>query len=803
MTMISIQAPERWRFIVGLLALLIACTVSNTANADLTTGLVAHWSFDDCTAKDNSGNGHDGTINGNPECVDGINGKAFSFNGTNSYINIPDEQSVFTPENMTISVFIKPSDNQNTTSGVPIILDKSHALSPSSAWVIEESPLTYQTDSKNLSFFFGYFSLDTGSFVQSSETQEMITTSNVWNHLLVVKEGSNVKNYLNGVLISSVTYSGSNIKTNANPLFIGAVNADDGIRAFYTGLVDDVRIYNRALSEAEVQSLYAEDGGTALNNGLVAHWSFDDCTAKDNSGNGHDGTINGNPQCVAGAKGKGFYFDGIDDYISVPLTQDLQFNPNMQSFSVTIWAKPIKMNFFDPQFANLGLAETHLIDTYTYLLNNKGFEAKRNAYTAEGGSYTATPLLDKDNWHSFSGVWKVDGNKIMSYFYIDGVLSATKELDAIPNGSYPWNGLFIGATAHLHGGRAEFFGDEARIYNRALTAAEVGVLYQQGTTPTITSITPTKTVIGKPTTFEVRGQNLSANMGFTVGDCAYSNVALAGGTPQLQRFVCTQFGAAGTKQGLIATKPGGTKLHGFKVSALLVPSATQMATLTGRVKIGSSFGSNVVLSRGDTVNACLTNAVGQFSCPVPAGWTGTLVPQAKGVGFSPALIYVKNAQGQKILNDAVTKFAFNGTPLDSFPANGLMTSDWQKLTTDNTKWIISTANGEKDDLRSYEGRFSFRSAPIAANRISAIQTTVKVTQAAAVVFARRVSSNAGHGVLSFYIDKTKKASWSGEKAWQTVRFPLTAGTHTLRWEYKKDAGAAKGADAAWIDEVSY
>ncbi|SJM95080.1 hypothetical protein CRENPOLYSF2_4570006 [Crenothrix polyspora] len=58
-------------------------------------------------------------------------------------------------------------------------------------------------------------------------------------------------------------------------------------------------------------------------------------------------------------------------------------------------------------------------------------------------------------------------------------------------------------------------------------------------------------------------------------------------------------------------------------------------------------------------------------------------------------------------------------------------------------------------------------------------------------------------MLSFYIDKTKKASWSGEKAWQTVRFPLTAGTHTLRWEYKKDAGAAKGADAAWIDEVSY
>jgi len=220
-----------------------------------------------------------------------------------------------------------------------------------------------------------------------------------------------------------------------------------------------------------------------LNTGLVAYWSFNDCTAKDNSGNGHDGTINGNPQCVTGRKGKGFYFDGIDDYISVPLAQDLKFNPNIQSFSTTIWAKPVKMNFFDQQFASVPFG-SDFIDTYTYLLTSQGFEAKRNAYTAEGGSYISSPLWDKDNWHLFSGVWKVNGSQITAYFYIDGVLSATKNLDAIPNGSYPWNGLFIGATAHLHGGRSEFFGDEIRIYNRALTNAEVTVLYQQGATPT-------------------------------------------------------------------------------------------------------------------------------------------------------------------------------------------------------------------------------------------------------------------------------------------------------------------------------
>jgi len=57
------------------------------AHADTTDGLVAHWSFDD-TAKDNSGNGHDGSINGNPQCVERVRGKAFSFDGLSNYVNV-------------------------------------------------------------------------------------------------------------------------------------------------------------------------------------------------------------------------------------------------------------------------------------------------------------------------------------------------------------------------------------------------------------------------------------------------------------------------------------------------------------------------------------------------------------------------------------------------------------------------------------------------------------------------------------------------------------------------------------------
>lgn len=320
----------------------------------------------------------------------------------------------------------------------------------------------------------------------------------------------------------------------------------------------------------------------------------------------------------------------------------------------------------------------------------------------------------------------------------------------------------------------------------------------------ITSITPTQAIIGKPTVFTVKGTNLNPNMGFTVADCQYSNVALIGGTAQQQRFLCTQFGKAGTKRGLIKTQPSGTLLKTFNIQATTAAPTSQTAVLTGQINIGALAGNNVLLTSGDeSTDACLTDAVGKFRCLVPQNWTGTLIPQAKGVSFSPALLYVQNANGEKSLNNALSKVAFNGTSADSFPAGGVISSEWKKLATDHALWKLSMANGEVDDLTAYEGRFSLRSAKIAANQNSAIQTSINVTQAGNVSFARRVSSNAGHGILIFYIDGVLQGAWSGELGWDTQSYPLTAGKHTLRWEYQKDAEAAMGKDAAWLDAVSY
>ena len=80
--------------------------------------------------------------------------------------------------------------------------------------------------------------------------------------------------------------------------------------------------------EEGVADLNKLDTGINLKNGLVAYWSFDNCDATDDSGNGHDGKIFGNPECVEGISGKALLFNEEDgdngcgqpggDYIVLP-----------------------------------------------------------------------------------------------------------------------------------------------------------------------------------------------------------------------------------------------------------------------------------------------------------------------------------------------------------------------------------------------------------------------------------------------------------------------------------------------------
>ncbi len=247
------------KLLTTAIAFILGMGIQQNAHADLKDGLVAHWSFDDCRATDNSGNGHDGTLNGNPQCVDGVKGKAFSFDGVQDFIQVNDESMAFSPNDLTISVWINPNSNQVDFAG---IVDKSHSVNGSvGGWVLQG------TNNYKPSFYFGYCDSTGQCSARYGEDLHATTTANNWTHVVFTKKGNVTTGYQNGKIISVMEGSISDYTKTNRQLLIGAVN---GWNRYFNGLIDDASIYNRALTEAEVLELYNGGGVVAEKPVLVA-----------------------------------------------------------------------------------------------------------------------------------------------------------------------------------------------------------------------------------------------------------------------------------------------------------------------------------------------------------------------------------------------------------------------------------------------------------------------------------------------------------------------------------------------------
>lgn len=135
---------------------------------------------------------------------------------------------------------------------------------------------------------------------------------------------------------------------------------------------------------------------------------------------------------------------------------------------------------------------------------------------------------------------------------------------------------------------------------------------------------------------------------------------------------------------------------------------------------------------------------------------------------------------------------------------GVLTEDWE--TGDLTKMAWKTSGKRPwsiNNFRVYEGRYSLRSGYIESEDTSRFFITLELIADDSISFYRKVSSELNYDFLSFYIDAFKAGQWSGEKDWSRVSFPLTAGRHTLKWEYTKDIGLSVASDAAWIDYIQF
>jgi len=207
-------------------------------------GLVGHWTLDG-NAKDFSGNNHDGTVYGNPIIVDGKYGRAYSFDGTNDYINIPcsagDDLNL--RGDMTISAWI----NSESTGGL-------------SRTIYSDG---YYYDFSRSNSFIVYHNGHIQVYAKSIGSDEYAAYSekNVlgdWNHVTFVLENNQITVYINGILDNSDPLTIPNKIINDNVVCnIGRFHWSEGLELYYfSGIIDEVRIYNRSLTSNEAYYLY-------------------------------------------------------------------------------------------------------------------------------------------------------------------------------------------------------------------------------------------------------------------------------------------------------------------------------------------------------------------------------------------------------------------------------------------------------------------------------------------------------------------------------------------------------------------
>ena len=156
--------------------------------------------------------------------------------------------------------------------------------------------------------------------------------TNVWSHIAYTSDGRRLRFYVNGKLKG--TASGFDALTGTGPLLIGGGYEGE----VFDGLIDEVRVYNRALNDGEI----AADLGAGLQTPSrtpVAAYSFDAGegeVAEDVTGNEHDGAIEGATWFDKGKYGKALSFDGENDCVTVADAEDLRIT---EELTVEAWVK--------------------------------------------------------------------------------------------------------------------------------------------------------------------------------------------------------------------------------------------------------------------------------------------------------------------------------------------------------------------------------------------------------------------------------------------------------------------------------
>jgi hypothetical protein len=420
------------------------------------SGLVGQWPLDG-NAKDATPYGDDGAIAGSgvTSVTDrfGNANSAFAFavSGNNS-ITAPLKAATY--PGLTMSAWIKPTAYPAEKSTIiEGILPNSYYLSLSSDGTIAT---------------YWYGRSPTGYFYSGSTAAPL----NQWSLVTAVWDGSSAKVYVNGELKSTTATAG----TGYVPTQLKIGQEMPGSRQF-VGSIDDVRVYNQAVSADDVMALYrasnskigvgGSGGEVNLSKGLIGSWNLNG-NAKDSTPYGHNGTVAGSPTLATGIDGttdSAYSFDGGDylDLGTSPLT-------GSSPFTLAAWIKTSQLSNYSGALTigPSASGQSAYIGTVATAQHGGGSSIGGGFY----GTNIGSGVQAINQWvHvalTFSG-----GTGGTATIYVDGV--AKTSTTYTPNlTAGPMRIGRIGTDTQY-----DFYGliDNVRLYNRSLNTAEVQTLY--------------------------------------------------------------------------------------------------------------------------------------------------------------------------------------------------------------------------------------------------------------------------------------------------------------------------------------
>ena len=427
-------------------------------------GMVGWWPGDG-NASDIQGGNH-GTFQGGATATSaGIVGQAFSFQGTGDFVEVPDSNSIDITDAITIDTWVYPTSFPGNRQAVV------HKWVQPKAYVLKITDRIPRITITTSSGFFTCVSTETIS-------------TNAWYHLAATYDSSSGKLefFVNGTLKNTCTWSGK-IQINSGPITFGyrsdALGGDQ-----FLGLIDELEIFNRALTAGEIKAIY--DAGSAGKRkpqpiqppgGMVGWWPGDE-NANDIQGGNH-GTLSGDATFAGGMVGQAFSFDGTGDFVEVPHNASLK----LPQFSVDAWVLidpaltagqyNVIVGKEDGSTANGGVG---------LIYDDRNSAGKLIMSVISGPSVFSNAILPNAitnaSFYHLAGTF--DGSQ--ARLYLNGSLVVTGP--AIPGIAFNTFPLRIGAMNLKErtgiDDRFEGLIDEVELFDRALSAAEIRAIYDAG-----------------------------------------------------------------------------------------------------------------------------------------------------------------------------------------------------------------------------------------------------------------------------------------------------------------------------------